>query len=96
LRCGSVFASGNCSGQPDIYDGPDCSNLLGGGTGPGCTSPQTCESADDIPDAFCCLNVTAVPELPSWFGPFSLALGVAGWEYIRLRKKHENKPHVIS
>lgn len=71
----SVFAVPSCDGFPVCIDDNDC------------TSPATCDSEDGNPDVFCCVDLTAVPELPSWFGPFFLATAVAGWEYLRQRRR---------
>ena len=73
----SVFAVPSCDGYP----GQDCIDDTG------CTSPATCDSEDGNPEITCCVDLTAVPELPSWFGPFFLATAVAGWEYLRQRRR---------
>jgi len=51
-----------------------------------CESPKTCE-LDDSTEYRCCFDLTAVPELPSWFGPFFLATLVAAWEYWRVQRR---------
>jgi hypothetical protein len=82
--------------------GVDCSN---GGTGSyaifnntcssECVSPKTCE-IDDEGDYRCCFNLTAVPELPSWFGPFFLATLVAAWEYWRVQRRKTSTAKLAS
>lgn len=71
----SVFAVPDCSGLPPCVDDTECA------------SPATCDSEDGNPEIMCCVDLTAVPELPSWFGPFFLATAVAGWEYLRQRRR---------
>ena len=70
----------NC--QAPFYDitNTNCSNE--------CVSPATCE-IDDGEAQRCCFDLTAVPELPSWFGPFFLATLVAGYEYWRVKRRKE-------
>jgi hypothetical protein len=81
LNCSSSFGSGSCDGQT-TFDGPDCGTLAGGS---GCTPPQTCESDDSDPGIYCCLNLSAVPEIPSWVGPFFPAFLLAGFSYLKNR-----------
>ena len=71
----SVFAWPDCTGLPSCISDSDC------------TSPATCDSEDGNPEVFCCVDLTAVPELPSWFGPFFLGTAVAGWEYLRQKRR---------
>jgi len=77
-----VFADYDCTTLPPEkqFDSPDCNDS--------CSVSETCEPNID-PDAnlYCCVDVTSVPELPSWFGPFFLATLVAGWEYWRSQRR---------
>ncbi|MFM8315514.1 MAG: hypothetical protein ACKOA8_14615 [Deltaproteobacteria bacterium] len=75
-----VYGVDCTNGGVGTYDIPDdtCSNE--------CVSPKTCE-LDDGGDYRCCFDLTAVPELPSWFGPFFLATLVAAWEYWRVHRR---------
>ena len=70
--------SANCNGLTQ-YTTPDCDGA--------CTGTNVCESDDGNDGIFCCVDPAAVPELPSWFGPFFLATAVAGWEYLRQRRR---------
>jgi len=63
----------------DTCDG-DCSNY-----------PNTTCEGDDNGVTFCCFDLTQVPELPSWFGPFFLATLVAAWEYWRIHRRRMTK-----
>lgn len=55
----------------------------------------TCEADDADDTLFCCYDLTQVPELPSWFGPFFLATLVAAWEYWRIHRRKTLKIHAV-
>lgn len=83
LACPVTYA-GECTGVQPTYDfDPSCNNdcpSCGGGSGACCVE-------DFDLGTFCCVDLAAVPELPTWFGPFFLATLVAGWEYWRIRRR---------
>jgi len=77
----SFAFAGDCDGQTTYDDPADCETA--------CTAANfQCVTDDPLdPVLFCCVDMTAVPELPSWFGPFFLASLVAGWEYWRTQRR---------
>ncbi len=75
-----------CSPSPPYYNmGIDC-----GGT---CVGNETCATSEEMPDCEKCIDMTAVPELPSWFGPFFLATLVAAFEF--WRNHHKRKTSLV-
>ena len=75
-----------CNPSPPYYNpGINC-----GGT---CVGNETCATADEMPDCEKCIDMTAVPELPSWFGPFFLATLVAAFEF--WRNHHKRKTSLV-
>lgn len=81
----NLYALGVCAGETTYSGDPFCDSQCN----PGPCSPGTlCCTEDDIePGEYCCIDLAAVPELPSWFGPFFLATLVAGWEYWRNHRR---------
>lgn len=85
LHGNSVLAVDCENGGVGNYDLTD-DTCKGSSASTECVSPKTCE-LDDGGDYRCCFDLTAVPELPSWFGPFFLATLVAAWEYWRVQRR---------
>ena len=83
LACPVTYA-GECTGVSPQYVGdPFCEgncDPCGGGSGACCVEDVDLQ-------VYCCADLAAVPELPTWFGPFFLATLVAGWEYWRIRRR---------